>query len=233
MSQQPAELTVTLHWRHAGQEYSGVAALTDSPPVDLIAVLVDACGVPRVDQQQHRLRYELRLGSEQRMPLEPEITLSAQGVRTGYHVWLVPVDTPRIEGYRWLIAPHERETIARAPRCLLRLPDGSEINVRPQGQALTRTWLLAALQLHNPAAHVQELERGDQSPYRYVSNQRVHCTIRFGSDGDWLLSTTRDDVVTEVNQQVVRNGYLTTLNDGDVICLGGAYGLRLEIIIVG
>src|SRR5262245_57087296 len=134
MSEQP-KLTVTLHWRdHAGIQRQEVT-LPDRSPHELIPKLVQKLGLAIGDDASHTVFYRLRLDSEQGPALPSKELLSRQHVADGSTVWLVSE----------LLTKE-----SQLKRCLLHLPDGSEIAVSPRGQGLTRTWLMSFLHLHNP-----------------------------------------------------------------------------------
>jgi hypothetical protein len=110
--------------------------------------------------------------------------------------------------------------------------------VPARGQGLTRTWLMAFLHLHNSEAYAREVERFEQyqSPYRYVSDKRPHCHIRLSEQDDWVVTTDRDDVMTEraANDtfEPVPANVLVRLDNGSRLRLGGAQGLELGVVIV-
>src|SRR6476469_569081 len=125
MSLQADELTVTLHWFHGGQEVAAAAALSDSAPHDLVPVLVEGCELPTVDADGQQLSYELHPGAPERPPLQSTLVLSVQGVRTGQHLWLVPMAVREPGTARWLSrAPFQRRS--GVLRCIIHLPDGTE-----------------------------------------------------------------------------------------------------------
>jgi hypothetical protein len=159
------KLTVTLHWRDHGSIQTQEMTCTDQPPHKLIPQLVQKLGLPSGDDASHTVFYRLRLDSEQGPALHSKELLSRQNVADGSTLWLVPE----------LLTKE-----SQLKRCLLRLPDGSEIVVSARGQGLTRTWLISFLHLHNPDGYARELEQFEQyhSPYRYVSDSRPHCYVR-------------------------------------------------------
>jgi hypothetical protein len=167
--------------------------------------------------------YRLRLDGEQGPALHTKELLSHQNVVDGSRLWLVPE----------LLTKE-----SHLKRCLLRLPDGSEIAISPHGHGLTRTWLLSFLHLLNPDAYVREVERFEQyqSPYRFVSDKRPHCYIRLSDQGDWVVTTDRADVVTECAPngtfEPVPTNVLVRLDNGMRLRLGGAQGLELSVAIV-
>jgi hypothetical protein len=231
MTAQPNELTVTLHWRIEGQELVGVASISDSAPHDLVPVLVEGCELPTSGQDGQPVDYELHLGAEQHPPLQPMISLGAQGVRTGHHLWLVPAEATDNTGWmRWLSRTRARAT-DQPLRCIIRLPEGSEAVVSPRGQDLTRAWLLDVLKLHNPNDYAWEI-KSEQSPYRFVSNRRAHCRISSSPEGYWVVTTGRADVETAVNGLPLMPAVETPLNDGDRLQLGGPGGLVLEVVLL-
>lgn len=212
-----AKMTVTLYWEHQGREEHSDISCEDSLPRDLIRVLVRQCGLPVKDSAGDEITYELRAGSKGAMPLDPSQRLSLQGVRTGSKLWLVPV-------------PRRR---AGPPRCILTLPDGTELVVPSGGLVITRRLLLVLLELLSPERYTDEIRRLErrESPYRFVSN-RDHCEIRLNQRGHWSIVTKLDDVETLHNgEQMVPNA-LETLYDGDVVHLGGRAGVRLRVTIL-
>jgi len=215
MKQRTESLTVTLHWLAESGEQTSNIVCEDSPPAQLIPLLLSGCGLPLADASGRTHRYALRLGGAAGRPLRHSEPASAQGVRSGIHLWLSECGP---EGAR---------------RCLLALPDGSELLLPRAGATLTRAWLLQALALLNPEGHARELallERRD-SRYRYVSN-RPHCSARPNARGGWSVSTGRSDVATLLNGKRLLLGALEPLGDGDRLTLGDD-GLELAVALLG
>lgn len=232
MAVQTIEITVTLHWRLGDREQSGVASLTDSIPQDLIPLLVEGCELPTVHQDNTQITYELRLGTEQRPALHLTQSLSTQGVRTGSHLWLVPTQqSGQTAGYHWISLDKE-QSAKQQVRCILRLPDGSETVIPSRGQDLIRAWLLDVLKLYHPQEYERELKLGSQSAYRFVSNRRPHCTVRFLAEGYWVVVTNRDDVETTLNGHRLKVDRPEPINTGDRIQLGGSSGPTAEVILL-
>jgi hypothetical protein len=222
MSEQ-LKLTVTLHWRDHGSIQSQEMTCADQSPHELIPKLLRKIGLSSGDDASHMVFYRLRLDGEQGPALRTKERLSRQNVADGSRLWLVSELLTKESGLK---------------RCLLRLPDGSEIAVPARGQGLTRTWLMAFLHLHNPQAYAREVERFEQygSPYRYVSDKRPHCYIRLSDRDEWVVTTDRDDVVTEraaddIFEPVPAN-VLIRLDNGSRLRLGGAEGLELGVAIL-
>lgn len=203
-------ITVTLHWRGVGGDQSANIVCEDSTPAALLPLLLKGCGLP-VDGARP---YALRGGSPAAPPLRPDEPVGAQGLRSGDHLWLTAGG-------------------AAPPRCVLALPDGSELLIPRAGAALTRAWLLQALALLNPQAHAQEQAHLARraSPYRYVSS-RPHCTIGPAATAGLLVATDRDDVVTLLGGAPLRPGAPAQLRDGDRLTLGDG-GLPLTVAILG
>lgn len=218
MARTNGQLTITLHWFEGGRALQDDVSCDDYAPRDLIPILVRGCELPRLDASGAEVRYELRHDGEARPPLSPTALLSAQGVRTGSHVWLVP-------------APSQARPTG-PQRCILRLPDGSEFVVPVRGQALWREWLLKLLELLNGDAfeHEMALLERDESRYRYVSN-REHCALRYDARGYWLVVTQLTDVETLVNGEALRRGLPERLDDGAVIVLGRG-GVEIHVSVV-
>lgn len=215
MRQRQDMFTVTLHWLVGGAEQTTTIVCEDSPPAQLIPLLVHGCGLPAQDEQGRLIPYMLRLESPAGRPLHPAEVAGRQGVRSGSHLWLVERD------------------LATSQRCLLSLSDGSELALPHRGVALTRGWLLQALALLNPEAHRRELVLLEQraSRYRYVSN-RPHCHIAVAADGGWAVTTERSDVATLLNGAPLVAGRPELLQDGDHLTLG-EHGLCLPVILIG
>jgi hypothetical protein len=222
MSEQ-RKLTVTLHWRDHGSIQSQGMTCADQSPHELIPKLLRRIGLSSGEDASHMVFYRLRRDGEQGPALRTKERLSRQNVVDGSRLWLVPELLTKEGGLK---------------RCLLRLPDGSEIVVSARGQELTRTWLMAFLHLHNPEAYAREVERFEQyqSPYRYVSDKRPHCRIRLSDRDEWVVTTDRDDVVTERAAddtfEPVSANVLVRLDNGSRLRLGGAQGLELGVVIV-
>jgi hypothetical protein len=218
-----AKLTVTLHWRDHNGERAEQMTCPDHTPQQLIPKLLRRLSLSEHDQMGEPLRYELRLGGEQRPPLRLREPLSGQNVRYGNDIWLVP-QLARAE--------------VQLSRCILRQPDGSEIVIPGRGQALTRSWLSAFVELLNPEAFAREQVRYEhrQSPYCYVS-ERSHCTVSVPHDAAyWVVTTDRTDVITEyATEQVfdrVPVGAPIRLDNGMWLRLGGEKGLVLGITLM-
>lgn len=208
-----SELSVTLHWEQDGESQSGTATFPDGTPTELIPLLAECCDLPVFTPNGATPAYVLRLNAANRPPLVSDVALSAQGVRTGSHLWLTP-------------APVRRPSPLR---CLLSLPDGTGIVIGQRGQAITRAWLLDLLRLLHPEEYRRQEAAGDASPYCYVSNSRPHCTIRYGDGGEWLLHVDRDDVLTSVNGRPQTAGAVARLEHGDQLTLGDSDGLHIEV----
>lgn len=215
MRQRQEMLTVTLHWLAGGAEQTTTIVCEDSPPAQLIPLLLDGCGLPARDEGGRPLSYTLRLLSPAGRPLRPAENAGGQGVRSGSHLWLT------------------EHSLAASRRCLLLLPDGSELVLPTRGAALARAWLLQALALLNPEAHSRELALLEQrkSIYRYVSN-RIHCRIDVAEHAAWTVMTDRTDVATLVNGVRLVPGLPRTLHDGDGLTLGEG-GPSLGITLIG
>lgn len=218
------KFTVTLHWRDGASERSEQLTCADQTPQQLIAKLMQKIGLPDADGHNDTIAYELRLGGERRPPLKPKELLSSQNVRYGSDLWLVP-----------MIKQQE----GPSPRCILRLPDGSEIVVPMGGQELRRSWLTAFMELLNPIGFEREIDRFErrQSPYCFVSDRTAHCVIRIAEQGAyWVVATERDDVLTECAAEYefdrIPVGAPVRLDNGMRLRLGGPQGLVLGITIV-
>lgn len=215
-------MTVTLSWRDGDQLRTQQMACHDRAPQDLIPRLVERLGLPAVDVAGDTIFYRLRLDGEQGPALRPRELLSAQQVLDGRRLYLV---SERAN-------PEEL-----SKRCLLRLPDGTEIVCPPRAQGLTRRWLLKFVELHNPEQYQREVEqivRG-RSPYQYVSNS-PHCTIVPAERGGWLVTTDRTDVTTEwaTDGEFDRVPYNIPqqLHNGARLRLGSSDGLQIAVILV-
>lgn len=213
--QQQEMLTVTLHWLIGDREQTTTIVCEDSPPETLLPLLIDGCGLPVRDERGDPIAYTLRLASPAGRLLRPAERASAQGVRSGSHLWLT------------------ERSLATPRRCLLGLPDGSEVALPPRGATLSRAWLLQALALLNPDTYHRELALLEQrrSAYRYVSN-RPHCLIAPTETGPWSVSTERADVATLLNAMRLAPGAPEPLRDGDILTLGEE-GLSLSITLIG
>ncbi len=193
-------LTVTLHWSTPVGEQTTTVLCEDSPPAQLLPLLLQGCGLPVVGADGHG--YSLRLGSANGRRLPAGEPLSAAGVRSGSHLWLS--DLPAAIRQRWL----------------LRLPAGCECVVPEGGVELTRAWLLQVLALFAPPAYSHELNLLTRriSAYAAVS-KRPHCTLRPGPDG-LSVSTTRSDVTTLLNGTRLVPAVPVSLSNGDRLTLG-------------
>lgn len=214
MSHRPESLTITLHWSAEGREQAGTIVCEDVAPEQLIPLLLAGCGLPPADEGGRGRQYALRLGSAQGRPLRPGEPVSAQGARSGGHLWL----TDRA-------APTRR-------RCLVGLPDGSEAALPPRGVELSRGWLLQLMALMNPAAHLRELELLErrESPFAYVA-RGPHCALAPGAEARWRVVTARSDVATMLNGARLFPETPEPLGDGDRLTLG-AYGPTLTVSFV-
>lgn len=223
MTSEQRKLTVTLHWRDHGSIQTQEMTFTDQPPHKLIPKLIEKLGLPGGDDASHMVFYRLRLDSEQGPALHSKELLSRQNVADGSTLWLVPE----------LLTKE-----SQLKRCLLRLPDGSEIVVSPRGQALTRTWLMSFLHLHNPDAYAREVEQFEryQSPYRYVSDTLPHCYLRLSEQGLWGITIDRADVATEYasggNYEPLPTNVFVRVDNDARIRLGGEHGLELAVVIL-
>ena len=214
-------MTVTLHWRDKDGEHAHQMHCDDQTPQELIPLLIEQIGLPPADHNGDAMVYELRLGSEQRPPLRPRELLSSQNVRFGSDLWLAARKTDSNQ----------------LPRCILHLPDGTEIVIGRRGQALTRFWLLEFLKLHNPEEYRREEERCRHglSPFMAVTRES-HCAIRLADRGYWVITTEREQVITEwaVEQDFERIpvGAPIRLDNGMRLRLGGAGGLEIAVVLV-
>jgi hypothetical protein len=216
------KMTVTLSWRGEEGVNTRQIGCADQSPHELAAKLVQKLGLSGLDRTGEPTFYRLRLDGEQGPALRPRELLSLQNVADGSRLWLVA------ERFN----PDELDK-----RCLLQLPDGSEVVVPSRGHCLTRTWLLGFVELHNPEGYHQEVERlqRQQSPYRFVSNS-PHCEVRAASNGIWVVTTGRDDVLTEwaTDREFDRvpSNIPQQLHNGARLRLGGDEGLTLTVILV-
>lgn len=210
MRRRQDSLTITLHWGDRGGERSANVVCEDVAPDQLLPLLLDGCGIATASPGG--VQHELRVSPLGRRALRPGERLSQQGVRSGAHLWLV-----------------ERGVAVR--RCVVALPDGSELLIPRAGAQISRDWLLQALALLSPAAHAEELRRIERrdSPFRYVSS-RTHCAI--AHVGQLIaVSTARSDVVTRLNGASLRPGVPAPLDDGDLLALGDG-GLTLSVSVL-
>ncbi|PDW03433.1 FHA domain-containing protein [Candidatus Viridilinea mediisalina] len=209
MSNRQDNLTVTLHWLNAGQEQTTTVMCEDSPPAQLMPLLLAGCGLATNSEA-----YQLREGAADGRALRAGIALSAQGIRSGSHLWL------------------SDQGSTRTIRCLISLPEGGELLAPSKGITLTRGWLLQLLALANPAGHSRELARLEQrnSAFAYVS-KRPHCAIRPTPQGGWVVISERNDVATLLNGIRLAPGIPANISDGDRLTLGdGGVGLRLGLL---
>jgi hypothetical protein len=216
MAQPQAAITLTLHWQVGAGPRSATIACEDSPPRDLLPLLVAGCGLPARDERGAPIDYRLHLGAAGGRLLAPGVSLGAQGVCDGGQLWLRAA-RPAAGG------PH---------RCALSLPVGGGLILPPGGLALSRGWLLGALELLSPAAHQRELALLDsrQSIYRFVSN-RTHCALTPAGPGRWQALTERDDVATLLNEAPLSPRRPAPLADGDSLRLGHG-GPMLTIALI-
>ncbi len=214
MSQRRESLTVTLHWLASGREQATTVVCEDSPPEGLLPLLLAGCGLGALDGEGRARPYALRVGAAYGRPLRRDAPLSAQGVTSGSHLW---VTERGARGVR---------------RCLVGLPDGSEVALAPRPLALTRGWLLTVMSLLNPAAHQRELEQLErrESPYAYVS-RAPHCTLAPRPQGRWAVATARSDVATLLNGARLFPESPEAIGDGDRITLG-ACGPTLAVSLL-
>lgn len=216
-------ITVTLHWRSGEELHAHQMHCDDQIPQQLVPALVEQIGLVTHDDAGDELFYELRLGGEQRPALQPRELLSAQHVRYGSDLWLVP---------------RESRQDNPCPRCLLQLPDGTEIVVPRGGQRFLREWLLEHVRLDNPEAYQRELELIAQrrSAYNYVTNRDAHCTLVLSDRGYWIVTTERTDVWTEytAGQEFDRVPVDAPirLDTGMRLRLGGGHGLEIGVVLV-
>ncbi|HMQ30078.1 MAG TPA: hypothetical protein PKD53_05085 [Chloroflexaceae bacterium] len=214
MSSRRESLTVTLHWLVAGREQATTVVCEDSPPDSLLPLLLAGCGLSEIDGSGRARPYTLRLGAADGRPLRRGAPVGDQGVGCGSHLWV----TERGAG--------------GCRRCLLGLPDGSEVALGPRPLALTRGWLLGLMALLNPTAHQRELELLErrESPYAYVS-KTAHCALAPGPQGTWTIATARVDVATLLNGARLFPEAPESLGDGDRLTIG-AYGPTLTVSIL-
>jgi hypothetical protein len=216
-------IAVTLHWHGEDGDQERWASFFDQTPQELIPKLVGDLKLPIVDRASDKIVYELRLGGEHRPALRPRELLSGQNVRFGSDLWLAPQATS-----------HD----LRTPRCILQLPEGTEVIIGARGQPLTRRWLLEFLRLHNPDEHRREQERARQglSAYLRVSDSGPHCTVCVCDRGYWIVTTDRADVVTEwaTGQEFdqLPIGAPIRLDNGMRLRLGGRAGLEVAVILL-
>ena len=217
------KMTVTLSWRDEDGVATKQMGCTDQPPQDLIPKLLTKLELPGHDHAGDPIFYRLRLDVEQGRALRPKELLSTQNVYDGSRLWLVG----------------ERANVdALDKRCVLHLPDGTEIVVPQRGQGLRRTWLLKFVELHNAVEFERECQRLErrQSAYQYVANQRSHCTVSASDNGFWVVRTDRSDVVTEwaIDREFDRVpcNIPQQLHNGARLRLGGADGLEIAVILV-
>jgi hypothetical protein len=217
------EMTVMLYWYSEGILRRLPMTCVDQLPQDFISSLVHALALPAAESSGDAIVYELRLDSEQRPALKPEEQLGAQGVRDGSRLYLM---TRRRASNNALL------------RCILQLPDGTEIVLPRNGHELRRGWLLDSVQLHNPEAYQREIERmaKRQSAYNYVANRNAHCVIRVSDKDDWIVATDRSDIWTEYAMDRdfdrVRIDAQIRLHNGMRLRLGGRQGLEIGIMLV-
>ena len=211
MRHRQENLTVTLHWLTEAGEQTTTVVCEDSPPAQLLPLLLTGCGLPLHDEAGQTRPYALREGSADGRLLHHGTPVSAHGVRSGSHLWLT------------------ERNVALRRRCLVGLPDGSEATLPQSGAELTRAWLLQLMALLHPAAHESELERlaRRESPFGYVS-KRPHCAVTPSPTGDWTVATTRADVATLLNGARLFPDAPEPLRDGDRLTLGD-YGPTLTI----
>lgn len=203
MTPATAYITVTLHWREHGQERAQDIECLDLAPEELVPTLVPLLQLPTTNDYGQPLAYELRLGSEQRAPLQPAALLSAQGVRVASHIWL--------------IANQEEQ---RRQRCLLALPDGSEVVICNEAQTITRKWLLDVIHLRSEEAYEREKERLAQRASRFLTVSNTdHCVIVFDQNS-WKVRCVREGVRVKLNDRVVPQNALVALNHRDQLRLG-------------
>jgi hypothetical protein len=203
MTSGTAYITVTLHWREQGQERTQDIEALDLAPQELVPTLVSLLRLPASSDDGQPLAYELRLGSEQRAPLQPAALLSAQGVRVASHLWLVASQEGR-----------------RRQRCLLALPDGSEAVICNESQVITRKWLLDVIHLRSEDAFEREKERLAQRASRFLTVSNTdHCVIVFESN-TWHVRCGREGVRVKLNERALAPNSLVALNDRDQLRLG-------------
>lgn len=203
MTSGTAYIPVTLHWREDGQERTQDIECLDLAPQDLVPTLVPLLKLPTADEAGRPLVYELRLGSEQRAPLQPAALVSAQGVRVASHLWL--------------IASQEED---RRRRCLLTLPDGSEAVICNDSQTITRKWLLDVIHLRSESAFEREKERLAQRSSRFLTVSNTdHCVILFDRQS-WYVRCGREGVRVKLNDRAVAPHTPVALNHRDQLRLG-------------
>jgi hypothetical protein len=220
---EPRKLTVALQWRSQDGVRTQAITCNDQPPYALIPTLVQQLALPSGDDTSNMVMYRLHLDTEQGPTLHSSELLSRQRVVNGSRLWLVP---------------EPLTNVGKLKRCLVRLPDGSEIALATWAHELTRTWLMSFLHLLNPEAYAREVQRFDEytSPYRYVSDKRPHCRIGPSEQDTWVIFTDRDDVLTEYanddDYEPVPTNVFVRLDNNMRIRLGGAQGLELGVVIL-
>jgi hypothetical protein len=216
-------MTVTLYWRSDGALHQLPMTCDDQQPQALIRHLVDDLALPSFGPCDDPIVYELHLDGEHRPALKPKNLLSDQGVHDGSRLYLLP----RRSGFE--------ESL---PRCLLHLPDGTEIVVPRRGQELRRAWLLESVHLYHPEAYRREIERMAQrhSVYNYVANRNAHCVVQSPGKDHWIITTDRTDVWTEYAKdhefERVPIGAPIRLDHGMRLRLGGKRGLEIAIMLI-
>lgn len=216
-------ITVTLHWHTDGGRQRLPMTCDDQFPQELIPSLVRELGLAVSDSSGDEIVYDLHLESEQRPALKLKELLSVQGVHGGSRLYLLP--RPDVH-------------VGLLTRCILQLPDGTEIVVPRNGQSVRREWLLESLRLHNPMAYQSELDLMAQrrSSYNYVANRNAHCVLRVSEKDYWVVLTGRADIWTEyaTGQEFDRVPLdaPVRLDNGMRLRLGGSLGLELGILLV-
>lgn len=214
MHSRQESLTITLHWLAEGGEQTTTVVCEDSPPDQLLPLLLSGCGLRQHDPGPSPA-YTLRLGSFDGHPLCHSEPVSIHGVRSGSHLWLSDL------------------ALTSRRRCLLGLPDGSEAALPQRGAEITRPWLLQIMALLHPEAYREELERLSrrESPYRYVS-KRTHCTVAPAPGAGWSVTTDRVDVATLLNGARLYPGAPEPLHGGDRLTIGDL-GPTLSVSLTG
>jgi hypothetical protein len=216
-------MTVTLYWRSDDVLQQLPLTCDDQTPQTLIPHLVGDLALPTFGLYDDQIVYELHLDGEHRPALKPKSLLSDQGVHDGSRLYLLP----RRNGADELL-----------PRCILHLPDGTEIVVPRRGQELRRAWLLESVQLYNPESYQREIERmaQRQSAYNYVANRNAHCAVQSSGKDHWIITTDRTDVWTEYAKDQefdrVPIGAPIRLDHGMRLRLGGKRGLEISIMLI-